>query len=273
MNEVIQQVTKDNFLAHFLKFKIKQFLIFMSGIYMLFMDCVREFFKSKTQWPLVWEQVYQTGIKSLPLIFITTLSIGMVMALQFGISLEKFGGKIYVPKVVSLSIVRELGPVFASMMIAARVGAGITSEIGSMMVTEQISAIRALGTSPIQKIILPRVLGTLIALPTLAILSNVFGVTGGLIVGTTELGLDPSFYLQKAYTTITNSDYFSGIAKTVFFSFMVSITACYYGLKVKGGTKDVGYATTKSVVTSSIGIMIGDYFLTKLFWIVEQWLS
>jgi phospholipid/cholesterol/gamma-HCH transport system permease protein len=219
---------------------------------------------------LIVQQLYYVGVKSVPLVFITAASTGMVMALQFGIGLEKFGGKLYVPKIVSLSIVRELGPVFTCLMLAARIGAGMASEIGSMTVTQQIDAIRALGTSPIKKIVIPRVIACLIAVPLLSAISNMLGVFGGLVVGATDLGLDPHFYFQKVYETVYLPDLFSGLAKTPFFSLFISIPACYYGLNVRGGTQGVGNSTTKSVVTSAILILIGDYFLTKLFLFVEH---
>ncbi|MCB0420343.1 MAG: ABC transporter permease [Bdellovibrionales bacterium] len=222
---------------------------------------------------LIVEQVLQIGIKSFPLIMIVVGCVGMVMALQFGVSLEKFGGKMYVPKIVSLSIIRELGPVLAGLMMAARVGAGITSEIGSMKVTEQIDAIRALGTSPIKKIIIPRVVGSLIALPILSVMANTVGVYGGLFIGYADLGLDPQFYFQKMISTITVSDYLSGLGKSFFFAFFISVPACYYGLKVTGGTRGVGKATTRSVVTACILIIMSDYFLTKLFLTLEHWIS
>jgi len=194
------------------------------------------------------------------------------MALQFGLGLEKFGGKLYIPKIVSISIVREMGPVFTCLMLAARVGAGITSEIGSMTVTQQIDAIRALGTSPIKKIVIPRVLGCLIAIPILSLAANFVGIIGGLLVGSHDLGLDPIFYGQKVLNTLWLPDFLSGFGKTPVFALIISIVACYFGLNAKGGTQGVGNATTKSVVTSSIYILVGDYFLTKLFWVFEQWL-
>lgn len=248
------------------------FLIVLGGSTKLFVLSVKEFFKGKIERQLVIEQVYQIGIKSLPVVLVTTGFIGMVMALQFGIGLAKFGGKLYIPRIISLSIVRELGPVFASIMISARVGSGMTSEIGSMRVTEQIDAIRALGASPIVKIVLPRVLGCLIALPVLTAFANTIGILGGLFVGSNDLGLDPNYYLQKVISTITVADYLSGFMKCFFFSFLVSVPACYFGLNVQGGTKGVGIATTKTVVTSCIAILVSDYFLTKLFWVFETWL-
>jgi phospholipid/cholesterol/gamma-HCH transport system permease protein len=221
---------------------------------------------------LIVEQIYQVGIRSIPLVFVTAGSTGMVMALQFGLGLEKFGGKLYIPKIVSISIVREMGPVFTCLMLAARVGAGITSELGSMTVTQQIDAIRALGTSPIKKIVIPRVVACVIAIPLLATAANFVGIIGGLLVGAHDLGLDPVFYMQKVLTTLWLPDFVSGFGKTPVFAAIIAIVGCYYGLNVKGGTQGVGNATTRSVVTSSICILIGDYFLTKFFWILEQWL-
>lgn len=221
---------------------------------------------------LVLQQIYMIGINSFPLVFVTAASTGMVMALQFGLGLEKFGGKLYVPKIVSLSIVREMGPVFTCLMLAARVGAGIASEIASMTVTQQIDAIRALGTSPIKKIVVPRVIACMIAVPILVAMADVIGVIGGLIVGSTELGLDPAFYWQKVLYTVVDADYFSGLAKAPVFALIIAFVSSFYGLTVKGGTQGVGVATTKAVVASSILILVGDYFLTKLFWVFEQWL-
>lgn len=221
---------------------------------------------------LIVDQIYQIGIRSIPLVFVTAGSTGMVMALQFGLGLEKFGGKLYIPKIVSISIVREMGPVFTCLMLAARVGAGITSEIGSMTVTQQIDAIRALGTSPIKRIVIPRVLGAVIAIPILTVAANFVGILGALMVGANDLGLDPTFFVQKVLTTLWLPDLLSGFFKTPVFALLISVNACYFGLNVKGGTQGVGSATRQSVVTSSICILVGDYFLTKLFWIFEQWL-
>ena len=225
----------------------------------------------KVEVPLLWEQIFQIGTKSFPLIFVTAFSTGMVMTLQFGIGLEKFGGKPYVPKIVSLSLLRELGTVFTGLMMAARVGAGIASEVASMVVTQQIDAIRALGTSPFQKIVVPRVLATFIALPLLAAFANVIGIFGAMIVGTFELKLDPQFFMIKVLEN-DMVDFASGFFKTFFFALWIAVTSCYYGLNVEEGTRGVGNATTKAVVASSVFILIGDYFLTRLFWLVEVWL-
>jgi len=221
---------------------------------------------------LLIDQIYHIGQKSLPLVIITSGSMGMVMSLQFGLGLEKFGGKFYVPKVLAVTVLREIGPMFTSLMLAARVGAGITAEIGSMVVTQQIDAIRALGTNPIKKIVIPRFLGCIISIPILCSLANIVGNLGGLIVGTSELNLDANFYILKIVTTVNLKDYLSGFFKTFFFASIISITACHFGLRVGNGTKAVGIATTRSVVVSCILILVCDFFLSKLFWLIEKWI-
>lgn len=248
------------------------FLRNFGGSAILFKQVVSELFRPPLYFRLVVEQMYQVGVMSLPLVMVTAGSTGMVMALQFGLGLEKFGGKLYVPKIVSISILREMGPVFTCLMLAARVGAGMASEIGSMVVTQQIDAIRALGTSPIKKIVIPRVLACVIAIPILSTMANFIGVGGALLVCVNDLGLDPVFFIQKVLTTLWLPDLLSGAAKTPVFAGIIAITACYFGLNVKGGTKGVGNATTMAVVVSSISILAGDYFLTKFYWVIEQWL-
>lgn len=248
------------------------FFYLLGGMGILFSSVVRESFRKTMKWNLLTEQLFQIGYRSLPIAFVTAICTGMVMTLQFGMGLERFGGTLYVPKIVTVSILREMGPVFTGLMIAARVGAGIASEIGSMVVTQQIDAIRAMGTSPIQKIVIPRVVASMIALPLLVGVANFVGFVGGLIIGSTELGLDPQFYILKAAGDLSLSDYFSGFGKSFFFALFISISSCYYGLNVKDGTKGVGMATTKAVVVSSIFVLVGDFFLTKLFWIFEKWI-
>ncbi len=243
---------------------------FFGGIGVLTFQLVRDSLKGRVYWKLIIEQIFQVGNRSLPLIVITAISTGMVMSLQFGLGLEKFGGKMYVPKLVSVTVLREMGPVFTSLMVAARVGAGFASEIGSMVVTQQIDAIKALGTSPIKTIVIPRVVATFISLPLLVALADIVSNFGALIVGYSELKLDPNFYVLKILTTVTLTDYFSGFLKSFFFALFIAIPSCYFGLTVKNGTKEVGIATTKAVVVSSILVLVGNFFLSKLFWILEK---
>lgn len=249
-----------------------ELLKMFGGTAILAKRVAQEGFRRPVYFRLIVQQIYLIGVASLPLVLIEAASTGMVMALQFGLGLEKFGGKLYVPKIVSLSIIREMGPVFTALMLAARVGAGIASELGSMTVTQQIDAIRALGTSPIQRIVVPRVIGCLISIPILVSLACFIGILGGLLVGVHELGLDYNFYVQKVFYTVVPSDYLAGLAKTPFFALIIAMVSTYFGLNVSGGTQGVGNATTKAVVYSSILILVGDYFLTKAIWMIQSWL-
>jgi phospholipid/cholesterol/gamma-HCH transport system permease protein len=220
---------------------------------------------------LVIEQIKDLGIRSIPLIAITAISTGFVMTLQFGLGLEKYGGKPYVPAVMALSVFMEIAPVFTALMCAARVGAGIASVVGSMKVTQQIDAIRVLGSSPVEEIVAPRLIACLVGFPILTLITSFLALISSCIVSTTELGLDSLFFYQKIVSTVTLQEFYSGFFKSYIFALCVCMPACYYGFHVKEGTKGVGLATTKSVVTGSILIFVSDYFMTKLYWMFEAW--
>lgn len=243
---------------------------YVGGVSRLIVTTIRKLFSRPFYPQLVAEQCYSLGVKSLSIAFITALSTGAVMSLQFGYGLERFGGKLYVPKVVGLSILRELGPVLTCLMIAGRAGSGIASEIGSMKVTQQIDAIRALGTDPIKRLVVPRVLALLIMTPLITAMADLVGIYGGMWISNIELNIHPDFYIHEGLLGLRTSDFTVGIAKTVFFSLIIGFTGCYFGLKTEGGTQGVGQATTRAVVTSCIGITIFDFVLTKLFWLMEK---
>jgi phospholipid/cholesterol/gamma-HCH transport system permease protein len=203
------------------------------------------------------------GSRSTTIVLITALFTGMVLALQTGIALERFGAKLYVGSVVGLALARELGPVLTALMVGGRVGAGITAEIGAMQVTEQVDAIRSMGADPIQKLVLPRVVAATLALPLLTVLAVVLGVLGGLLIATTQFGIHPNFYLETIYSTVTVNDLLSGISKTLFFGWIIAMVGCFEALETTGGTVGVGRATTRAVVFASISVLITDFFLTK----------
>jgi len=249
---------------------VEQFFDFLGGSVNLLYSSILASFRKPYYFGLLMEQCYTLGAKSLSIAFIAAVSTGMVMSIQFGYGLERFGGKLYVPKVVGLSVMRELGPVLTCLMIAGRVGSGIAAEIGSMKVTQQIDAIRALGTDPIKRIVIPRILALLIMTPLLTIMADLIGITGGMILSYFELHINPNFYFHEAVVALQISDFTVGVAKTLFFALIIGVTGCYYGLKTEGGTQGVGMATTRSVVTSSILIMISDFILTKIFWLFER---
>lgn len=249
---------------------LEEFFEFIGGSMNLLYATALSVLKPPYYPKLFAEQCYALGVKSFSIAFITAVSTGMVMSIQFGFGLERFGGKLYVPKVVGLSIMRELGPVLTCLMIAGRVGSGIAAEIGSMKVTQQIDAIRALGTDPIKKIVIPRILALLLMTPLLTIMADLVGIGGGLILSYFELNIHYDYYINEGLLTLRLSDFTVGVAKSVFFGLIIGLTGCYYGLRADGGTQGVGQATRQSVVTSSILITIFDFILTKVFWLFER---
>jgi phospholipid/cholesterol/gamma-HCH transport system permease protein len=240
-------------------------LRFAGGFGQLAAQAVRDCFTRPFYFGLVLEQMQRIGIESILLVAVTALATGSVMALQFGYGLTKFGGKLYVPKIVALTILREMGPVFTSLLVAGRIGSGIASEVGSMKVTQQIDAIRALGTSPVKRIVIPRLLAAMITLPFLTLFADYIGLFGAMLVSMSELGISAQYFVAKTVETLRMYDLLSGMGKTIVFAFFISITACWKGLNTEGGTQGVGNSTTWVVVTSSIFIMISDFFLTKFF--------
>ena len=237
----------------------------------LSVESIVKTFQGKIKLHAITDQIIDIGIRSLPLISITAISTGFVMTLQFGLGLEKYGGKPYVPAVMALSVFMEIAPVFTALMCAARVGAGIASVVGSMKVTQQLDAIRVLGNSPVEEIVAPRLIACLISFPILTLITSFLALISSCVVSTTELGLDPFFFYQKIISTVTLHEFYSGFFKSYIFALCVCLPACYYGLHVREGTKGVGLATTKSVVTGSILIFISDFFMTKMYWIIEAW--
>ena len=214
---------------------------------------------------LLVAQFDQVGVRSISIVVITSMFIGMVLALQTAYSLAEFGGKLFIGKVVSLSLVRELAPVLMSLMVGGRVGAGMAAELGTMKVTEQIDALRALATNPVKKLVVPRVLATTLMFPLLTIVSFALGIFGGLIIAVTALHLSANYYLRSVIDTLKYNDLASGVGKTFFFGFAIGLIACYNGLRTTGGADGVGRSTTMTVVTGAITVLIMDFFLTKLF--------
>lgn len=240
-------------------------LNFAGGLGMLTVQIFKEAFVPPYYFGLVVQQVFSIGVQSFLLVAVTALATGSVMALQFGYGLARFGGTLYVPRIVALSILREMGPVFTSLLVAGRVGSGIASEVASMKVTQQIDAVRALGTSPIKRIVIPRLLACLIALPILTLFADYIGLFGAMMVCAKELGINTEFFIVRSVETLRTYDIFTGLAKTIVFAFYIAMVACWKGLNTEGGTKGVGETTTWVVVSTSIFIMISDFFLTKLF--------
>jgi len=210
----------------------------------------------------------QVGVRSLGVALITTIFTGMVLALQTAYSLPGLGVKYYIGTVVSKSLVRELAPVRVALIVGGRIGAGMTAELGTMKVTEQIDAMRSMGADPIKKLVVPKLGATLLMLPLLTLIGDLLGVLGGLVIAVYELGLTGAFYWNDALSSLTLSDVGSGVGKALFFAFFITTVACRNGLTADGGADGVGRATTNTVVLASILVLVSDFVLTKLFYLL-----
>jgi len=195
---------------------------------------------------------------------VTAVFVGMVMAVQFAFGLQKFGGMEYTGRVIGLSFSRELAPTLTALVVGGRIGAGIAAEVGSMAVTEQIDAIRALGADPVKKLVVPRLLACVVVMPVLGAFALVLGFGGAMVVCSAEFGIPSGFFLNTALGSVNFRDYASGMYKTPFFGAIIALVGCHFGLITRGGTEGVGHATTRAVVVTSISILISDFFLTKL---------
>ncbi len=217
------------------------------------------------QWVAEAEQI---GVRSLWVAGITTVFTGMVLALQTAYSLPALGVKYYIGTVVSKSLVRELGPVLTALIVGGRIGAGMTAELGTMKVTEQIDALRSMAADPVKKLVAPKLAATLVMLPALTVLGDLLGILGGMVIATAQLKLTPGFYINDVLGALTLEDVFSGIGKSFFFAYFVTVIGCYNGLTAHGGADGVGRATTDTVVMASIMVLVSDFFLTKLFYLL-----
>lgn len=228
----------------------------------------------------VVQQMDSIGVNSVFIVVLTGFFTGMVLALQSAATLQTFGATLYIGRLVSASMIRELGPVLAGLMVAGRVGSGIAAEIGSMRVTEQIDALNTLGTDPIKKLVTPRLIASLVMLPVLTVINDLVGIFGGNVISTLYLKVPSSLYWRTVWDQIASdgfafryipNDFIQGITKPVVFGGIIAITACYQGLNTTGGTEGVGQSTTRTVVVASISILIVDYFLTQfLLWILVK---
>jgi len=209
------------------------------------------------------QQADLIGFGSLPIIVLTGLSIGAELALNSANTLQRFGSLSLIGQLVSVGMVRELGPIITGLMVAGRNASGMASELGSMVVTEQIDAMRALGTDPMKKLVTPRVISTTFMLFFLTIISDLLGLFGGAVVSVLLFGLDWHQYWTTAYQALVFQDVFMGLLKPLFFGFIIATVGCFYGMTARGGTQGVGRATTQAVVASSVLILIVDLFITK----------
>jgi phospholipid/cholesterol/gamma-HCH transport system permease protein len=212
----------------------------------------------------LFAQLEEVGVRSLPVVLITATFTGMVLALQSYTGFKRFNAEILVGTAVALSMTRELGPVLTGLIVAGRAGSAMAAELGTMKVTEQIDALYTLATNPIKYLVVPRFIASIIMVPLLTALADGVGILGGYVVGVKMLGANPTIYVERTFKLLELNDIYSGLLKAAFFGMIIATIGCYQGFYAEGGAEGVGKATTRSVVISSMLILISDYFLTAI---------
>jgi phospholipid/cholesterol/gamma-HCH transport system permease protein len=216
----------------------------------------------------IFEQAMRAGVESLPISSLIGFFIGMIFAFQTAYLMQRLGSEMYIASIVSLSLVRELGPVITALVVAGRVGAAITAEIGSMQVTEQIDALQAMATNPVKYLVVPRLIALSLMLPLLTLYADIVGIMGGWFICVYKMGIPSRLYMNITFDVLKFKDLFTGLAKTVFFGMIIAFVSCYEAFNVEGGAEGVGRATMRSVVSSFILIIAADCFFTALFYFV-----
>ncbi|MFA5142782.1 MAG: ABC transporter permease [Candidatus Omnitrophota bacterium] len=218
----------------------------------------------------VFEQMAKIGVDSLPIVFLISMFTGMVLALQSAYQMQRFSAEMYIASLVAFSMTRELGPVLTALIVAGRIGASITAELGTMKVTEQLDAMETLATNPIKYLVVPRFFALIIMLPLLTVYSDIVGILGGYLIGVYKLGISHAMYMKNTWQPLKYKDIFTGLIKSFFFGVIICIVACYEGMTAEGGAEGVGRSTTASVVVSFILIIASDCFFTALFYFVAR---
>jgi phospholipid/cholesterol/gamma-HCH transport system permease protein len=243
-------------------------IMWYGGLGLLAGSVLRNLALPPSYFRLVIAEVEIIGVRSLPVAVIAAVFTGMVFALQSAVNMARFGAENYVGPVSALAILRELGPVLTAILVGGKVASGITAELGSMKVTEQIDALRMLGVNYIKRLIVPRLLAALVVFPLLTVLADVVGVLGGMVIMVVERGADMFAYWNTTTYWVLPRDFITGIIKSAFFGVVVTLIGCYNGLSTEGGTEGLGRATTATVVHVTMGVIVSDFFLTKLLLII-----
>jgi phospholipid/cholesterol/gamma-HCH transport system permease protein len=252
-------------LARLLPARLVSFFEIFGAVTLLSGRALRALFTTRFEPRAFVYQIEQLGVKSLGIGAATAIFVGIVMAIQFAFSLEKFGARDSVGRIVVLSEVRELAPSLTALVVGSRIAAGMAAELGSMAVTEQIDAIRALGADPVRKLVVPRVLAGIVIMPLITCFALVLGVGAAMLVSRVSFGIQMPFFLSSGIDSITMKDFGAGIGKTPFFGFLIAILGCHFGMTTRGGTEGVGRSTTTSVVVVSVAILVADAILTQVF--------
>ncbi|HVH43547.1 MAG TPA: ABC transporter permease [Labilithrix sp.] len=236
----------------------------LGEVALLTLRTAKSIFRRPFEIPSTVLQLESLGVRSMGIVTVTSVFIGMVMTIQFAFGLRRFGGLEYIPRVVVLSFCRELAPTLTAVIVGGRIGSGMAAEVGAMNVTEQVDAIRALGADPAKKLVLPRVLAAIIVMPLLSVYALALGIGGAVFICALQFDITPTFFINSSLESLRISDFVAGVAKTPFFGYIIAIVGCHFGLRTAGGTEGVGLSTTRTVVAVSIAILIADFLLTKL---------
>lgn len=234
----------------------------LGGIAIMLFQTLTRVFSSLPKRSLLMKQCYQCGVLSLPVVLLTGAFTGMVLAVQSYYQFHELTMESAIGILVSLSMTRELGPVLTAVMVTGRVGAAMAAELGTMRVTEQIDALRAMATDPVNYLIVPRFLACLIVIPLLTVFAIFVGILGGYVVSVKMLHVNRTFFIQNMLDFTETSDLMSGLSKSVFFAVIIAVISCYKGFTARNGAEGVGIATTEAVVYSCISILVSDFFLS-----------
>jgi len=244
---------------------LRESAVWYGGLGLLTVRVARNLTLPPSYFWLVAREIDIIGVRSLTVALTAALFTGMVLALQTAVNMARFGAENYVGPVVALSILRELGPVLTAILVGGKVASGITAEVGSMKVTEQIDALRALGVNYVKKLIVPRLMAALLVFPLVTILADGMGLLGGMLIAVFDRNVDPYLYWNTIAYWVVLKDFLTGIGKSVVFGALVTLIGCYNGLATEGGTEGLGRSTTATVVQVAMGVIISDFFITKLF--------
>lgn len=248
--------------------RIVAFLYFFGGLANLAIQTVYLTFKPPYKYDHIIEQSKRAGYESFPIVSVVALFIGFIFALQSAYFMQRLGSEMYIASLVALAIVRELGPVITALVVAGRVGASHTAEIGSMQVTEQIDALETLATNPIKYLVVPRFVALGLMLPLLTLYADIIGILGSYLICVFKLGITSSMYMNITFTSLAYKDLFTGLFKAWIFGMIIALVSCYEGFNVSGGAEGVGKATTRSVVISFLMILAADCLFTALFYFI-----
>jgi phospholipid/cholesterol/gamma-HCH transport system permease protein len=249
---------------------IARFVTSLGEVALLSVRTARAVFRRPFEVQSTLHQFDALGVSSLGIVAVTSVFIGMVMTIQFAFGLRRFGGVEYIPRVIVLSFCRELAPTLTAVIVGGRIGSGMAAEVGAMNVTEQVDAIRALGADPAKKLVLPRVLAAIVVMPLLSVYALALGTVGAIIICHFQFDIAPSLFVNSSLESVKLGDFFAGVLKTPAFGFLIAIIGCHSGLGTTGGTEGVGLSTTRTVVAVSIAILICDFILTKLFFLMQS---